>query len=230
MDEAMLRHELDRHIANELITSRVNTIKSLIKLGVLGLEVFLSRFLKLKGWAAYIARELDTNKYNGALEQVYRMFWKAATPNPMIYLGLLIVGSAVGFHFQLIREVPVEDVGGSNGGGGGGHDGNNAQAPSPAPAVVTSGLGTILQSVITGGGLGSVLNQVIGMGGLGGAVNNAGPSVGVGGGGGGGSGMGMGGSGTTGTTSGGHGDRDVSSGVPGQPQKKKSKLPPPRMF
>lgn len=145
MSEVKLRHELERHIANQTLVQRVAIVKGLMKVGAVIVEMVFGTFLKLRNWSVHISRQLDSGQYDLTLEQVYRTIWKRSAPNPWLSLAMLVVGSALMFHFGLVPPEP-SDGGGSSGGGGGG-----------------GGIGGMLGGMLGGGGggLGGILGSVM---------------------------------------------------------------------
>lgn len=100
MDEPewKLKHELERHLAHQTLVQRITLVKGILKVGSMVVRILCSSFLGLEGWDVFIAKELDSGKYDTSLEQVYRQMFGKGTPNPWISLGLLIIGSAIAFH------------------------------------------------------------------------------------------------------------------------------------
>jgi hypothetical protein len=149
MDEDKLRHELERHIANDTIVQRVTVMKIIIQFGTMGLEFFFTKmkFLRLEGWSSYLAIQLNTGKYDATLEQAYRTIWKRGAPNPWFLLVGSILGTALLFHFQVLTleqaKAAAAAGGGGNGGGGGGGGG-----------IFNSILGGLLGGIMGGGNKG----------------------------------------------------------------------------
>ena len=136
MDEPewKLKHELERHLAHQTLVQRITLVKGILKVGSMIIRILCSSFLGLEGWDLFIAKELDSGKYDTSLEQVYRQLFGKGTPNPWISLGLLIVGSAIAFHVgslmsnqsqgsgpaSFISNILTSLFGGSSSGAGGG--------------------------------------------------------------------------------------------------------------
>ena len=93
-----LRHELERHLANQTLRKRVTLVKAGLKLGVMFIEKVTKSFLRLDGWTAFVSGQLDTGQYDDSLEQIYRLMFSSGQPNPWITIAMLIVGSAVAHH------------------------------------------------------------------------------------------------------------------------------------
>ena len=81
--------------------STVRFMKDIIKLGLTGVEganEYFGPFVNLRGWARHATR--DMSRYDACLEKIYKRYWRRGSVNPFMDLGLLIVGSAVVYHFQ----------------------------------------------------------------------------------------------------------------------------------
>lgn len=159
LDLDKLRHEHDRCVANDTIVQRVTVMKIVIQFGAIGLEMLATKMklLKLEGWSTYLFAEMNSGKHDAMLEQMYRQIWKRGAPNPWISFAALIIGSAIGFHFQFIS---LESVRGAGAGAG-----NNTPTPAPAPSA--GPLGTGLSAMF-----GNMLGGLGGGGGGGGGIFN----------------------------------------------------------
>ena len=76
-------------------------MKDIIKFGMSGAEglnEYFGPYLKLRGWSK--GATSDMSRYNGALEKIYKRYWRHGSVNPFMELGMLIVGSAVIYHWQ----------------------------------------------------------------------------------------------------------------------------------
>jgi hypothetical protein len=151
MDEDMLEHELQRHIANETIVQRVTAMKLIIQFGAIGLEWVTTKFnfMNLKGWSGYIGIQLNSGRYDSLMEQLYRTIWKRGAPNPWFMLASLVLGSAVAFHFKIATLDGQQVVANSEGAGGGGCSGPGlgSAAPAPAPAPAANPLATGINAI-----------------------------------------------------------------------------------
>ena len=192
MDEPewKLKHELERHLAHQTLVQRVTLIKGVLKIGSIIIRVLCSSFLGLDGWDAFIARELDSGKYDTSLEQVYRQMFRKGTPNPWFSLGLLVIGSAIAFHVGSIMSngqpaagnnsgasgviggiltslfgagtaaAPAASNGNANSNGNG--NGNNAPAASGGGSMFSSGLPmSIIGNVLRSAGGGAPTRAVV---------------------------------------------------------------------
>ena len=150
MDPDVLKHELERHIANETIVKRVTAMKLVIQFGVIGLEWLATKFnfLNLKGWSAFVGIQLNSGKYDSLMEQTYRTIWKRGAPNPWFSLAALILASAAAFHFKIVT------LDGANMVAATGAPPVSAPAPNPAGPALSSGISAILGSMggLFGGG------------------------------------------------------------------------------
>jgi hypothetical protein len=171
MDLDKLRHEYDRHVANDTLVKRVTVMKIVIQFGAIALEMLATKMkiLKLEGWSSYMNIEMDSGKHDAMLEQVYRKIWQRGAPNPWISLAALILGSAAGFHFQFIslesaRAAAAARAGGGGGGGGGGvADGAVDASAAPSPGPMGTGLSAMFGGLLGGlggGGGGGMLNML----------------------------------------------------------------------
>lgn len=160
-----LRFEYERHLTQQTLVDRVTFIKNLLKIGATMIEMAAGYFLpwlRLQGWAAYLAEQVDSGRYDDALENIWRIIFKKGLPNPFLQVGLLVLGSAFMFHFGG-GSGPRTGQGGAgsatpvaNGGGGGGGGFMNVVGP-------------LIGQIFTGGGGGPI-------GGGGGGGNGAPPS------------------------------------------------------
>ena len=172
--EWKLKHELERHLAHQTLVQRVTLIKGMLKIGSIVIRILCSSFLGLDGWDAFIAKELDSGKYDTSLEQVYRQLFRKGTPNPWFSLGLLVIGSAIAFHVGSIMSNGQPAAGNSSGASGviGGiltslfgagaapaaAPAGNAQAPAPSgiASVFSGGLPmSIISNVLRSAGGGA---------------------------------------------------------------------------
>ena len=145
--------------------STVAFMKDIIKFGMSGVEglnEWMGPYLRLRGWARHATQ--DMSRYDSALEKIYKRYWRHGSVNPFMELGMLIVGSAVIYHWQNKQETltPASPV----------YNRPASESPTPArtkrrsmkPPTFTasrdeddddgmdSGLGSILGSMMGGGG------------------------------------------------------------------------------
>ena len=162
MDEPewKLKHELERHLAHQTLVQRITLVKGILKVGSMVVRILCSSFLGLEGWDVFIAKELDSGKYDTSLEQVYRQMFGKGTPNPWISLGLLIIGSAIAFHVGSLM---------------------NNQTQGNGPASFVSGILSSLFGSSTAGSSGGSFGGGLPMAFLGNALRMAGSGSGSGG-------------------------------------------------
>lgn len=155
-----LRHELERRLANTTLIQRVAFIKGIVKIIALVIELVLSTFMRVKNWSVFITENLDTGAYDQSLEQIYRSLWKRGAPSPWLNLGLLVIGSLLGFHFFGMQpsNPPATGAGaGSNFNSGS----NSGTGSATAGKSLSAGIGGIVSSLMSGGGLGGMMSGAI---------------------------------------------------------------------
>ena len=96
-----IKYEFERQKMNLDCINGVALMSDGLKLGLSGIEMAnnkLGPFLSLHGWSESITN--DMSRYNHVLERIYRRYWRQGSLNPLVELGLIIVGSMMMFHFQ----------------------------------------------------------------------------------------------------------------------------------
>jgi hypothetical protein len=153
-----LRHELERRLANTTLIQRVAFIKGIVKIIALVIELVLSTFMRVKNWSVFITENLDTGAYDQSLEQIYRSLWKRGAPSPWLNLGLLVIGSLLGFHFFGMQPSNPPATGAGAGAGAGSNSGTGS---ATAGKSLSAGIGGIVSSLMSGGGLGGMMSGAI---------------------------------------------------------------------
>ena len=158
-----LRHELERRLANTTLIQRVAFIKGIVKIIALVIELVLSTFMRVKNWSVFITENLDTGAYDQSLEQIYRSLWKRGAPSPWLNLGLLVIGSLLGFHFFGMQpsNPPATGAGAGAGAGAGSNSANSGTGSATAGKSLSAGIGGIVSSLMSGGGLGGMMSGAI---------------------------------------------------------------------
>ena len=147
--------------------STVRFMKDVVKLGLTGIEganEYFGPFINLKGWARHATQ--DMSRYDSCLEKIYKRYWRKGSVNPFMDLGLLIVGSAVVYHFQGLGNRPQNQT--LPFGGPTGPSGPDFAKPPPASNTGTtyqrqsmkppefntgsSGMGGMMSGLMGGGG------------------------------------------------------------------------------
>lgn len=91
--------------------STVAFMKDMVRFGMSGIESlnqYFGPWMNLKGWAKDSTR--DMSRYNNALSKIYKRYWRHGSVNPFIELGMLIVGSAIIYHWQGKGSDPVPTI------------------------------------------------------------------------------------------------------------------------
>ena len=92
-----LKHRLTRVLANKQTESKVKFVKFVIQIITLAIEKGACHFMprcRLEGWSNNLNKDLTSGNFDTTLEQAYRKFWSKGPPNPLVYLAIVIVGSA----------------------------------------------------------------------------------------------------------------------------------------
>ncbi len=96
-----IKYEYERQKMNLDCINSVALMSDGLKLGLSGIEMLnnkLGPFLQLHGWSESVTQ--DMSRYNHVLERIYRKYWRHGSFNPLVELGMLLVGSMMMFHFQ----------------------------------------------------------------------------------------------------------------------------------
>ena len=96
-----IKYEFERQKMNLDCINSVALMSDGLKLGLSGLEMAnnkLGPFLHLHGWSESVTQ--DMSRYNHVLERIYRKYWRQGSLNPLVELGMLLVGSMMMYHFQ----------------------------------------------------------------------------------------------------------------------------------
>lgn len=96
-----IKYEYERQKMNLDCINSVALMSDGLKLGLSGIEMAnnkLGPFLSLHGWSESVTQ--DMSRFNHVLERIYRRYWRQGSLNPMMELGMILVGSMTMFHFQ----------------------------------------------------------------------------------------------------------------------------------
>ncbi len=96
-----IKYEYERQKMNLDCINSVALMSDGLKLGLSGIEMAnnkLGPFLHLHGWSESVTQ--DMSRYNHVLERIYRKYWRQGSLNPLVELGMILVGSMMMFHFQ----------------------------------------------------------------------------------------------------------------------------------
>ncbi len=96
-----IKYEYERQKMNLDCINSVALMSDGLKLGLSGIEMLnnkLGPFLQLHGWSESVTQ--DMSRYSHVLERIYRKYWRHGSFNPLVELGMLLVGSMMMFHFQ----------------------------------------------------------------------------------------------------------------------------------
>lgn len=103
MDDSLeeIHFEYHRQQLNLDTVNTVNFMRDAMRLGLTSLELFNNRagpFLDLDGWSQEVLR--DPQRYDHALERLYKKYWRRSQMSPEMELLMLILGSMGMFHFK----------------------------------------------------------------------------------------------------------------------------------
>ena len=96
-----LQFEYEKQNTNLTTANYVAFMKDTLKVAFTGIELGnnkLGPFLQLNGWAETATRDMD--RYDHALERVYKKYWRKQQMSPLVELAWLIVGSMFMHHFK----------------------------------------------------------------------------------------------------------------------------------
>lgn len=98
---AELEFELKKQQNHATTRQHVTFMRDMLRIGINGLEIGNQRFgpfLSIDGWAESITG--DMQKYDGALERLYKRYFRKSQMSPLMELGWLIIGSMMAWHFK----------------------------------------------------------------------------------------------------------------------------------
>jgi len=98
---AEMQFEVEKQTGNQTTRSHVNFMKDSLRFILNGIEMGNAQFgpfLSIDGWAETATR--DMNKYDHALERIYKRYWRKNEMSPIMELGWMLISSLVVFHLQ----------------------------------------------------------------------------------------------------------------------------------
>lgn len=103
-----LEFEVQKQSSILSTTSAVANMRDMMRIGFNGVEMCNSKFgpfLCLDGWAESITS--DMKRFDGALEKLYKRYWRKQQMSPIMELGMIILGSLAMHHFKTKLFGPV---------------------------------------------------------------------------------------------------------------------------